>query len=603
MGKIIGIDLGTTNSVVAYMDGSEPRIIVNEEGGRVTPSVVGFSKTNERFVGDVAKRQALINPECTLHSVKRFMGKRFKEAQAEIGLVNYKVVEARNGDCGFEVNGRVYTAPEISAMTLQKLKRSAEDFLGEAVTDAIITVPAHFTDRQRQATKDAGMIAGLNVLRIINEPTAAALAFLHDRKKSSTIAVYDFGGGTFDISIVQIDYDIGEVRATRGNNSLGGNDIDKLIVDWLADQFRQEHGMDVSTDKVARQRLLDAAERAKLELSSAMETDIHLPFLMADASGPKHLQCKLSRGQFESMVVPLLEKTLVECRKSLQDARLTVDDIDEVILVGGSSRIPKVKEMVRELFRRPLNQSYNPDEVVAIGAAIQGGVLEGEVRSVTLLDVTSLSLGIEVEGRKFAKLIPKNTVIPTQRTQLVSTVIDNQRSVKIHILQGESPLVLENTSLGEFELSGIDPAPRGTPRIEVRFFIDASGILSVSARDQRSGITGNITIQAPTSFSKLELEAMRDEAAAFEKKQQQAGEVREVRHQVEKIVMELENLVRTRQTSFSRTDLIELEQAIKRGKMSLSKAADRTNMEEVYSWLKRLHENMKSKANPRLSFN
>ncbi|HNH45918.1 MAG TPA: molecular chaperone DnaK [Myxococcota bacterium] len=599
MGRIIGIDLGTTNSVVAYMDGNEPRIIVNEEGGRVTPSVVGFSKTGERFVGDVAKRQALINPDCTLHSVKRFIGKRSKEAKDELALVNYKVVEGRNGEVGFDVNGRVYSPPEISAMVLQKLKKSAEDFLGEAVTEAIITVPAHFTDRQRQATKDAGTIAGLEVLRIINEPTAAALAFMHERKKSATIAVYDFGGGTFDISIVRVDRDVGEVRATRGDNSLGGNDIDGVIVDWLLQEFKTEHGMDISGERVARQRLLDAAERAKLELSSALETEIHLPFLMADQSGPKHLSRSLKRARFEQMIQPLLDRTIRECEKALADARLRPEDMDEVILVGGSSRIPRVKEMVRDLFRRTLNQSYNPDEVVAIGAAIQGGVLEGEVRSVTLLDVTSLSIGIEVEGRRFAKLIQRNTVIPTQCTRMLSTVIDNQRSVKIHVLQGEGALAAENVSLGDFELNGIEPGPRGAPRIEVKFFIDASGLLSVSAKDLRSGATSNITINSPTSFSRSELEELRDEASSFEKKQIEQGDLKDLRHQVEKVVMALETMLREKRSTLARNELTELEHAVKRGRMSLTKAADRTNLEEVYSWLRRVHGNLKDKLGSR----
>lgn len=599
MGRIIGIDLGTTNSVVAYMDGNEPRVIVNEEGGRVTPSVVGFSKSGERFVGDVAKRQALINPEATLHSVKRFIGKRLREAEREVSMVNYKVVESRNGECGFEVYGRVYSPPEISAMTLQKMKRSAEEALGESVTDAIITVPAHFSDRQRQATRDAGTIAGLNVLRIINEPTAAALAYLHDRKKSSVIAVYDFGGGTFDISIVHVDRDIGEVRSTRGNNMLGGNDLDKVIVDWLIEQFRKEHGIDLGNDKVARQRMLDAAERAKLELSSAMETDIHLPFLMADASGPKHLQRNLKRSSFEAMIQPLLDQTLDECRKALADARMSVEDIDEVVLVGGSSRIPRVKEMVRELFKRPLNQAFNPDEVVAIGAAIQGGILEGEVRSVTLLDVTSLSLGIEVKGGRFAKLIPKNTVIPTQRTQLVTTVIENQRTVKIHVLQGESPLCSENISLGEFELTNIQPGPPGQPHIEVRFSIDASGIIAVTARDTRSGSTGNVTIAAPTAYSPLELDQMREEASAYASQKSEQSELKDLRHQVERVVLALEALGKEHRATLTRSDTAELEQAIKRGKMALSKTADRSNLEDIHVWLRRVHENLKDRFSAR----
>ena len=600
MGRIIGIDLGTTNSVVAFMDGKDPQVIVNEEGGRITPSVVGFSKSGERFVGDVAKRQALINPEQTLHSIKRFIGKRYKEAAKETEMVNFNVSESKNGECGFSVNERIYSPPEISAIVLQKLKKSAEEFLGEPVTEAIITVPAHFTDRQRQATKDAGTIAGLNVLRIINEPTAAALAYLHDRKTSSMIAVYDFGGGTFDISIVKVDRDLGEVRSTRGNNTLGGNDIDKVIVYWLLEQFHMEHNIDLRGEKVARQRMLDAAEKAKLELSTASETDIHLPFLMADQQGPKHLQCTLRRPQFEAMIQPLLDQTIVECRKALADARIGVDGIDEVILVGGSSRIPKVKEMVRDLFRRPPNQSFNPDEVVAIGAAIQGGILEGEVRSVTLLDVTSLSLGIEVEGRRFATLIPKNTVIPTQRTRMVSTVIDNQRSVKIHILQGEGAMASDNISLGEFELTGIEPGPRGAPRIEIRFFIDANNILSVSGRDLRTGTTGTVVIQNPASLSKLELEQMREEAkVSFEQQQQLQSDLKDIRRQIEKVLTALEVMGRESRASMGRADTMELEQALKRGKMTLSKTADRANMEDILSWLQRVHDNLRDRFGSR----
>lgn len=596
MSKIIGIDLGTTNSVCAYMDRNEPRVIINEEGGRVTPSVVGFSKTGERFVGDIAKRQMLINPDATIHSVKRFMGKRYREAGRDLPLVNYKVVEMPNQECGFEINGKPHSPPELSAMILQKLKRSAEDFLGESVTDAIITVPAHFNDRQRQATKDAGTIAGLNVLRIINEPTAAALAYLHDRRKSATIAVYDFGGGTFDISIVQIDNDVGEVRSTRGNNALGGGDIDRVIMDYLLDVFKKENGFDISTDKVVRQRVRDAAERAKLELSAALETEIQLPFLTATADGPVHLQHTLTRSQFEAMALPLFEKTIEECGRALSDARLHASDIDEVVMVGGSSRIPRVKEMVKDFFKKPLNQAFNPDEVVAIGAAIQAGILEGEVRSVTLLDVTSLSLGIEVEGRKFARLIPKNSVIPSSATRLLSTVVDNQRSVKIHVLQGEGALASDNTSLGEFELTGIEAAPRGTPKIEIRFAIDANGIVNVTARDLRSGgQEGNLTIRAPTGMSKLEVEEARSEAEAYEKGQEEAGVLKELRFQVERHLVTIETFGREQKAVLHKTDVAELEQALKRGRMALLKSTDRENLEKTAGWLKRFHQHLADK--------
>jgi molecular chaperone DnaK len=586
MGKVIGIDLGTTNSVVAYMDRREPRVIINEEGGRVTPSVVGFSKTGERFVGDIAKRQMLINPDATIHSVKRFMGKRFRESARDIPLVNYEVAENRNGDAAVKVGGRLYSPQELSAMILQKLKRSAEDFLGEPVSEAIITVPAHFNDRQRQATKDAGTIAGLSVLRIINEPTAAALAYLHDRRKNATIAAYDFGGGTFDISIVHIDRDVGEVRSTRGNNALGGADIDRLLVEWLAAQFREEHGLDVSGDKIVRQRLRDAAERAKIELSTAMETEIHLPFLVADAQGPRHLQVRLSRATFETLAAPLFDQTIAECRKVMEESSLNSSDIDEVVMVGGSSRIPRVKELVKEFFNRPLNHAFNPDEVVAIGAAIQAGVLEGEVKSVTLLDVTNLSLGIEVEGRRFAKLIPKNTTIPAQKAQLVSTVVDNQRAVKIHVLQGESALATENVSLGEFELVGLDPAPRGVPRIEVKFAIDASGIVNVSARDGR-GLQNQVTIRAPTGLSKLEIEEARAEAQAHETRREAAAETKDLRFAVEKQIVSLETFLREHKAVLHKQDTTEAEQALKRGRMALAKSTDKSNLEDTSNYLKR----------------
>jgi molecular chaperone DnaK len=592
MGKVIGIDLGTTNSVVAYMDRREPRIIINEEGGRVTPSVVGFSKSGERFVGDIAKRQMLINPDATIHAVKRFMGKRYRESARDVPLVNYRVVEARNGDCGFEVHGRIYTPPEISAMILQKLRRSAEDFLGESVTEAIITVPAHFTDRQRQATKDAGMIAGLNVLRIINEPTAAALAYLHDRRRNATIAVFDYGGGTFDISIVSIDRDVGEVRATRGNNALGGADIDRVIVDWLLEEFRKEHGIEVGGDNVARQRLRDAAERAKIELSAAMETEIHLPFLTADAQGPRHLQCALTRARFESMAQGLFDRAIDECRRVMTEAQLEPEDIDEVVMVGGSSRIPRVKEMVKEHFRRPLNQAFNPDEVVAIGAAIQAGILEGDVKSVTLLDVTNHSLGIEVEGRRFARLIGKNTTIPAQKLQLVSTVVENQKAVKIHVLQGESQLASENVSLGEFELDGIEPAPRGVPRVEVKFAIDASGIVNVSARDTRSGAEGKITIRAPTGLSKIEIDNLRQEAETHERNAEAMSEQRDLRFQIEKQLVALEAFLRLQKAVMKKVDVHEAEQALKRGRMALSKTQTRESLEEAVTYLKRFYAHL-----------
>ncbi len=598
MGKVIGIDLGTTNSVCAFLDQAEPKIIINEEGGRVTPSVVGFSKTGERFVGDIAKRQMLINPDATIHSIKRFMGRRYKEARDDIRLVNYKVVEAASGDCAVEIGGRQYTPQEISAMVLQKMRKSAEDYLGESVNEAVITVPAYFTDRQRQATRDAGTIAGLEVLRIINEPTAAALAYVQSRKKASTIAVYDFGGGTFDISILDVDRSVAEVRATRGNNALGGADIDRVIVDWLLDQFRREHRVEVGDDKIALQRLAEAAERAKLELSIAMSTTIHLPFLVADAGGPKHLQATLTRATFESMAEPLFQRTIDECRRVLADARLDVSNLDEVILVGGSSRIPRIQELVRTLFRVPLNKSFNPDEVVAIGAAIQAGVLEGDVKDLTLLDVTAFSLGIETEGRRFARLIPKNTTLPAQKSQLVSTVVDNQRTVKIHVLQGEGQDARENVSLGEFELTNIPPAPRGSPRIQVKFAIDASGIVNVSARDLRTGATDQITIEAPTGLRESEISAMAQEAAEHYRQEREADELKDLRHQIERQLVTLEGFLRDRRGMLHKNDIFEIEQALKRGRMALLKSPSRANLEELSLYLARFFAHLSDKLGP-----
>ncbi|RME25316.1 MAG: molecular chaperone DnaK [Deltaproteobacteria bacterium] len=595
MGRIIGIDLGTTNTVCAYMDRNEARIVINEEGGRVTPSVVGFSRQGERFVGDIAKRQMLINPETTVHSIKRFMGRRYRDAVGDLGLVDYTIVEARNGDCAVSINGRLYSPQELAAMVLQKIRKAAEDFLGETVTEAVITVPAYFTDRQRQATRDAGTIAGLDVMRIINEPTAAALAYVHDRKKSSTIAVFDWGGGTFDISLLEVDRDVAEVRATRGDNTLGGADIDRCIVDWLKEQFQREHGVDIGDDKIVTQRLRDAAERAKIELSAASSTEIHLPFLVSDHTGPKHLQCSLSRATFEQLAEPLFQRTIDQCRAALADARLDVSDIDEVIMVGGSSRIPRVQELVRELFGRPLNKSFNPDEVVAIGAAIQGGILEGEVKAVTLLDVTNFSLGIEVQGHRFEPLIPKNTTIPTQKAQLVSTVVDNQRTVRIHVLQGESRDARENVSLGEFELQDIQPAPRGVPRIQVKFAIDANGIVNVTARDTRTGVSEEITIEAPTGLSKVELERLRAEAAGTPQKADIDRETRELRERVEQSLVGLEAFLRENRGLLPKSDIFELEQALKRGRMALLKSNDTKNLEGLLGYLNRFQQHLREK--------
>ncbi len=596
MGTIIGIDLGTTNSVCAFMDRGEPRVIINEEGGRVTPSVVGFSKDGERFVGDIAKRQMLINPDATIHGIKRFMGRRFKDCKEDQHLVSYVIEEASNGDCAVRVGDRVYSPQEVSAMVLQKLRKGAEDFLGETVTEAVITVPAYFTDSQRQATRDAGTIAGLDVLRIINEPTAAALAYVHDRKQASTLAVYDFGGGTFDISLLEVDRDVAEVRATRGNNALGGADIDKVVVTWLLDEFYRQHAIDASADRIVLQRLRDAAERAKLELSTATSTEIHLPFLVADASGPKHLQATLTRSTFEGLIGPLVQRTVEECRKALADARLTVAEVDEVILVGGSSRIPLVQQEVQKLFDRPLNKSFNPDEVVAVGAAIQGGILEGDIKSVTLLDVTNFSLGIEVAGGRFATLIPKNTTIPAHKTQLVSTVVDDQRTVKIHVLQGEQTRARDNVSLGDFELRNIQPAAKGVPRIRVKFAIDANGIVSVGAQDMRTGIQEEITIDSPMGLSKQELDRMKAEAENGRQESDEARKVKALRQEIEQKLVTLEAFLRDQRGLLHKADIGGLEQALKRGRMALLKSSDRANLKELSAYLSRFHGHLSDKV-------
>ncbi len=543
MAKVLGIDLGTTNSVVAIMNRGEPEIIINEEGGRTTPSVVALQEDGERLVGQIAKRQLVLNPSTTIHSVKRFMGRSMEEAADDLALVGYDIDATNSGECGISVRQRHYSPQEISAMILQKLRHSAEEFLGETVTDAVITVPAYFTDRQRQATRDAGVIAGLNVLRIVNEPTAAALVYLHGQDHHSTIAVYDFGGGTFDISILEVARDVADVRGTRGNHALGGADIDWRIVEWLIEQFQAEHGIDISEDRAVLQRLRDAAERTKIELSATLESEIHLPFLVADESGPKHLQVTLTRSTFEGLVNDLLEQTIEECRVCMEESGVSADDIDEIIMVGGSSRIPAIQERVQSIFKRPMNKAFNPDEVVAMGAAIQGGILEGDVKAVTLLDVTNYSLGIEVEGRKFAKLIPKNTHIPTQRTQLVSTVSDDQQVVRIHILQGEAERAEDNKSLGEFELRGITAGRRGEPRIEVKFAIDSNGMVNVSARDARSGIAQDLSIHAPTSLSASEIEDLQAEAANRFEDDKTTADINKQRHQIHQSIRELQTLL------------------------------------------------------------
>ncbi len=562
MGKIIGIDLGTTNSVVAVMEGNDVTVIPNQEGARTTPSVVAFTKNGEILVGQVAKRQAITNPENTIFSIKRFMGRRYEEVSEEMKMVPYKVVKAPNGDVRVEVNGKLYSPPEISAKVLQKLKKAAEDYLGETVTEAVITVPAYFNDAQRQATKDAGKIAGLDVKRIINEPTAAALAYGLDKKKDETIAVYDFGGGTFDISILEVGDGVVEVKSTNGDTHLGGDNIDQRIIDWLIDEFKKDQGIDLSQDKMALQRLKEAAEKAKIELSSMMETEINLPFITADASGPKHLNIKLTRAKFESMIEDLIERTMEPCRKALEDAGLKPSDIDEVVLVGGSTRIPLVQKKVTEFFGKEPHKGVNPDEVVAIGAAIQGGVLAGDVKDVLLLDVTPLSLGVETQGGVMTVMIPRNTTIPTRKTEVFTTAADNQTSVEIHVLQGERPLAKDNKSLGKFHLIGIPPAPRGVPQIEVTFDIDANGILNVSARDRATGKEQKITITGSSGLSKEEIDRMVKEAEAHAEEDKKRAQLIEAKNRGDSLIYQIEKLLKEHADKITEADKQAIDSAI-----------------------------------------
>jgi len=601
MSKVIGIDLGTTNSVVAVLEGGEPVVIPNAEGGRTTPSVVAFTKDGERLVGQVAKRQAVTNPENTIFSIKRFMGRRYDEVAEEAKMVPYKVVKAPNGDVRIEVLGKLYSPPEISAMILQKLKQSAEDYLGQKVTKAVITVPAYFNDAQRQATKDAGKIAGLEVARIVNEPTAAALAYGLDKKKDEEIAVYDFGGGTFDISVLEVGEGVVEVKATNGDTHLGGDNIDQRVIDWIIAEFKKDQGIDLSKDKMALQRLKEAAEKAKMELSTTMETEINLPFVTADASGPKHLAMKLSRSKLEQLVDDLLQRSMGPVKQCLKDAGIEPKAIDEVVLVGGQTRMPKIQQLVKDCFGKDPHKGVNPDEVVAVGAAVQAGILSGDVKDVLLLDVTPLSLGVETLGGVMTKLIERNTTIPSKKTETFSTAADSQTSVEVHVLQGEREMARDNRTLGRFHLVGIPPAPRGMPQIEVTFDIDANGILNVSAQDKATGKTQNITITASSGLAKDEVERMVKEAQSHSEEDKRRRELVDLRNQADTLAYSIEKLVQDNRNKVGESEAKAIEEAVAEARKAMEgedASALRAALDKLTSLSHKLAESLYKSAPP-----
>ena len=587
MGKIVGIDLGTTNSVIAVMEGNEPKVILNEEGSRTTPSVVAFTKEGEILVGQVAKRQAIANPENTIFSVKRFMGRSIDEVSDEQKMVPYKVVAGPKGEVKVAINGKQYSPPEISAMILQKLKKSAESYLGEPVTEAVITVPAYFNDAQRQATKDAGKIAGLEVKRIINEPTASALAYGLDKNNDHTIAVYDFGGGTFDISILEVGNNVVEVKSTNGDTHLGGDNLDQTIIVWLIDEFKKDQGIDLSNDKMALQRLKEAAEKAKMELSTTAETDINLPFITADASGPKHLNVKLSRAKFESMIGDLIAKSVEPCKKALADAGHKAEEVNEAVLVGGSTRVPLAQQTVKDLFNKEPHRGVNPNEVVALGAAVQAGVLSGDVKDILLLDVTPLSLGIETLGGVTTKLIERNTTIPTRKSETFSTAADNQPSVEINVLQGEREMSKDNRSLGKFHLDGIPPAPRGMPQIEVTFDIDANGIINVSAKDKGTNKEQKITITDSTGLTDEEIDNMVKDAEANAEADKERREKIDLKNQLDSVIYSTEKTIKDNKDKLPEDDVNNAETAIAEAKKQLEEDA---GADELKSQTEKLNE-------------